>query len=63
MRKLNDIDSMGSISVLNERRTYTAEGTIPARGRTEAPAQGTGRKAVGRGSGPRQMEQAATLLG
>ena len=49
--------------VLYERRKHIAEGTIPARGRTEAPAQGVGRKAAGRQSGPRQMEQAAALLG
>ena len=32
------------MEVLNERRTHTAEGTISARGRTEAPAQGAGRR-------------------
>ena len=63
MRKLNDIDSMGSISVLNERRTYTAEGTISARGRTEAPAQRSGCKAAGKRSAPRQLERETALLG
>ena len=63
---LNDIDSMGSISnggVLYERRKHIAEGTIPARGRTEAPAQGAGRKAAGRRSDPHQMERETALLG
>ena len=32
------------MEVLNERRTHTAEGKISARGRTEAPAQGAGRR-------------------
>ena len=41
----------------------TVKRKISARGRTEAPAQGAGRKAVGRRSDPRQMEQAAALLG
>ena len=49
--------------VLYVRRKHIAEGKISARGRTEAPAQGAGRKAVGRRSDPRQMEQAAALLG
>ena len=51
------------LEVLDERRTYTAEGKISARGRTEAPAQGAGRKATGGRSDPRQMEWTAALLG
>ena len=46
-----------------ERRTHTAEGTISARGRTEAPAQGAGRKAAGGRSGPRQLARKTALLG
>jgi hypothetical protein len=51
------------LEVLDERRTYTAEGKISARGRTEAPAQGAGCKATGGRSDPRQMEWTAALLG
>ena len=50
------------LEVRNERRKCTAERKISARGRTEAPAQGAGCKAVGRRSGPRQMEREAALL-
>ena len=46
-----------------ERRKCTAERKISARGRTEAPAQGAGRKAAGRRSGPRQLERKTALLG
>ena len=51
------------LEVRNERRKRTAEREISARGRTEAPAQGAGRKAAGRRSDPRQMEWTAALLG
>jgi len=51
------------LEVRNERRKCTAERKISARGRTEAPAQGAGRKAAGRGSGPRQMARKTALLG
>ena len=51
------------LEVLDERRTYTAEGKISARGRTEASTQGTGRKASGRRDDSRQMEREAALLG
>ena len=50
------------LEVRNERRKRTAERKISARGRTEAPAQGAGRKAAGRRCGPRQMEREAALL-
>ena len=49
--------------VLYERRKYIAEGTISARGRTEAPALGAGRKAAGKRSAPRQLERETALLG
>ena len=49
--------------VLYERRKHIAEGEISARGRTEAPAQGVGRKATGGRSDPHQMEWTAALLG
>ena len=49
--------------VLYVRRKHIAEGKISARGRTEAPAQGAGRKAAGRRSGPRQLERKTALLG
>ena len=42
--------------VLYVRRKHIAEGKISARGGTEAPAQGAGRKAVGRRPDLRQME-------
>ena len=47
---------------MSEENAPQKERKISARGRTEAPAQGAGRKAVGRRSDPRQMEQAAALL-
>ena len=49
--------------VLYVRRKHIAEGKISARDRTEAPAQGSGRKTAGRRPDSRQMEQAAALLG
>ena len=49
--------------VLYVRRKHIAEGKISARGRTEAPAQGTGCKATGGRSDPRQIEWTAALLG
>ena len=50
------------LEVRNERRKHIAEEKISARSRTEAPAQGTGRKAVGRWSAPHQMERETALL-
>ena len=49
--------------VLYVRRKHIAEGKISARDRTEAPAQGVGRKAAGGRSDPHQMEWTAALLG
>ena len=49
--------------VLYVRRKHIAEGKISARGRTEAPAQGAGRKAAGKRSAPRQLERETALLG
>ena len=48
--------------VLYERRKHIAEEKISARSRTEAPAQGAGRKAAGKRSAPRQLERETALL-
>ncbi len=45
------------------RRKHIAEGKISTRGRTEAPAQGAGRKAAGKRSAPRQLARKTALLG